>query len=86
MLPSVLELMKSPQLGTKVACTHLFTCITHHLGKEIMPLAGKIMFSLVNGLLDRNVAVRKHCADTLGSLVGYSKVRVYIQVSSVPSH
>lgn len=66
--------MKSPQLGTKIACTYLFTCITHHLGKEIMPLAGKIMFSLVNGLLDRNAAVRKHCADTLGSLVGCSKV------------
>ncbi|XP_053602483.1 proteasome adapter and scaffold protein ECM29 isoform X2 [Plodia interpunctella] len=73
MLPKILELMKSPQLGTKVACCHFIVLAAHYLRAELEPLAGKLMSNLLNGTFDRNPTVRKNCAEALGQVSAYAK-------------
>ncbi|KAL0840590.1 hypothetical protein ABMA28_015796 [Loxostege sticticalis] len=73
MLPSVLELTKSPQLGTKVACCHFIVLAGHYLRAELEPVAGKIMSNLLNGTFDRNATVRKNYAEALGQVSAYAK-------------
>ncbi|GBP15166.1 Proteasome adapter and scaffold protein ECM29 [Eumeta japonica] len=73
MLPKMLELSKSPQLGTKVACCHFFVLITHHLRQELEPIAGKIMVTLLNVSFDRNPTVRKNSSEALGQISAYAK-------------
>ncbi|KAG6456419.1 hypothetical protein O3G_MSEX009728 [Manduca sexta] len=73
MLPKILELTKSPQLGTKVACCHFIILAGHYLRAEMEPVAGKIMSALLNGTFDRNATVRKNYAEALGQISAYAK-------------
>ncbi|XP_063621128.1 proteasome-associated protein ECM29 homolog [Cydia splendana] len=72
-LPKILELTKSPQLGTKVACTHFIVLAAHYLRNDLEPVAGKIMSNLLNGAFDRNATVRKNYAEALGQVSAYAK-------------
>lgn len=78
MLPKILELMKSPQLGTKVACCHFVVLAAHYLRADLEPVAGKIMANLLTGTFDRNATVRKNYAEALGQVSAYAKVRDYL--------
>lgn len=70
LVPRVLELMKSTVgLGTRVACAHFVNLLTLQLGQGLQPYSGKFLAALVNGLTDRNAAVRKHNAIAIGNLV-----------------
>ncbi|XP_050678905.1 proteasome-associated protein ECM29 homolog [Leptidea sinapis] len=73
MLPKILELTKSPQLGTKIACTHLLVLAAHYLRSDLEPIAGKIMTTLLNGTFDRNPTVRKNYAEALGQVSAHAK-------------
>ncbi|RVE49284.1 hypothetical protein evm_006078 [Chilo suppressalis] len=73
MLPSLLELMKSPQLGTKVACCHFIVLAAHYLRNDLEPIAGKLMSNLLNGTFDRNATVRKNFAEALGQVSAHAK-------------
>ncbi|CAH0699772.1 unnamed protein product [Spodoptera exigua] len=75
MLPKILELMKSPQLGTKVACCHFVVLAAHYLRTDLEPVAGKIMANLLTGTFDRNATVRKNYAEALGQVSAYAKVQ-----------
>ncbi|CAK1553468.1 unnamed protein product [Leptosia nina] len=75
MLPKVLELSKSPQLGTKVACAHFLVLAAHYLRVDLEPVAGKIMPSLLNGTFDRNSTVRKNYAEALGQVSAFAKTQ-----------
>lgn len=74
MLPKILELTKSPQLGTKVACSHFIVLAAHYLRNDIEPVAGKLMSNLLNGTFDRNATVRKNYAEALGQVSAFAKV------------
>ncbi|KOB74355.1 Proteasome-associated protein ECM29-like protein [Operophtera brumata] len=69
----ILELTKSPQLGTKVACCHFIVLAAHYLRAELEPVAGKIMTNLLNGTFDRNSTVRKNYAEALGQISAFAK-------------
>lgn len=74
LVPRVLDLMKSSiGLGTRVACAHFVTMLSLQLRSELQPYAGKFLATLVNGLTDRNAAIRKHYASTIGHLVACTK-------------
>ncbi|XP_066149370.1 proteasome adapter and scaffold protein ECM29 [Euwallacea fornicatus] len=74
LIPKVLELMKGTVgLGTRIACAHFITLLVVQLGVDVQPFSGKLLSSLVNGLTDRNSAVRKHNAMAIGHLVGVCK-------------
>lgn len=75
MLPKILELMKSPQLGTKVACCHFVVLAAHYLRADLEPVAGKIMANLLTGTFDRNATVRKNYAEALGQVSAYAKLQ-----------
>ncbi|XP_049865676.1 proteasome adapter and scaffold protein ECM29 [Pectinophora gossypiella] len=73
MLPKIFELMKSPQLGTKVAVTHFTILSAHYLRQDLEPIAGKLMSNLLNGAFDRNATVRKNFSEALGQVSAYAK-------------
>lgn len=74
LIPKVVELMKSTVgLGTRIACAHFVNLLVVQLGADVTPYSGKILSTLVNGLTDRNSAVRKHNAVAIGHLVGVCK-------------
>lgn len=74
LVPKVLDLMKSSiGLGTRVACTHFIILLTMQLGQDLQPYTGKFLAALVNGLTDRNAAIRKHYASAIGHLVKTAK-------------
>ncbi|KAL1514253.1 hypothetical protein ABEB36_003540 [Hypothenemus hampei] len=74
LIPKVLELLKSSVgLGTRIACAHFITLLVVQLGMDLQPYAGKILLVLVNGLTDRNSAIRKHNASAIGHLVAVCK-------------
>ncbi|XP_063216942.1 proteasome adapter and scaffold protein ECM29 isoform X2 [Bacillus rossius redtenbacheri] len=74
LMPRVLELMKgSVALGTRVASAHFVVLLTYHLRQELQPYAGKLLAVLTSGLTDRNAAVRKHFATTIGYLAPIAK-------------
>lgn len=74
LIPKVVELMKSTVgLGTRIACAHFVNLLVVQLGSDVTPYSGKILSTLVNGLTDRNSAVRKHNAVAIGHLVGVCK-------------
>lgn len=78
MLPAILELMRSPQLGTKVACAHFIVLSAHYLRAGLEPVAGKLMTHLLNGAFDRNPTVRKNYAEALGQVSAFAKVNFCI--------
>lgn len=73
LVPKVTELMKSVNLGSRVACAHLIILLSHHLGRSMEQYTGKFLLALVNGLLDRNATVRKTYASTIGQIVHTAK-------------
>ncbi|RZC32274.1 proteasome-associated protein ECM29 -like [Asbolus verrucosus] len=74
LVPKVVELLKgSIGLGTRIACTHFITLLVVHLGQDLQPYTGKLLAALVNGLTDRNAAIRKHYAVAIGHLVSTAK-------------
>ncbi|XP_060528524.1 proteasome adapter and scaffold protein ECM29 [Cylas formicarius] len=74
LVPKTIDLMKgSVGLGTRIACAHFITMLVVQLGKDVQPYAGKFLAALVNGLTDRNAAVRKHYASAIGHLVGSAR-------------
>lgn len=74
LIPKVVELMKSTVgLGTRIACAHFVNLLVVQLGADVTPYSGKLLSTLVNGLTDRNSAVRKHNAVAIGHLVGVCK-------------
>ncbi|KAL3269226.1 hypothetical protein HHI36_008307 [Cryptolaemus montrouzieri] len=74
LIPKVIELMKqSVGLGTRVACTHCITLLVVQMGQELQPFSSKLLSVLTNGLLDRNAAIRKHYATTIGYVVSTAK-------------
>lgn len=80
MLPKILELLKSPQLGTKVACAHFLVLAAHYLRADLEPIAGKIMTNLLNGTFDRTATVRKNYAEALGQVSVFAKVILFVYV------
>lgn len=73
-MPKVIDLMKSSVgLGTKVVCAHFINLLVVYLAKDLQPYTGKILAALVNGLTDRNAAVRKHYAVAIGHVVSTAK-------------
>ncbi|XP_066994237.2 proteasome adapter and scaffold protein ECM29 isoform X2 [Anabrus simplex] len=74
LVPRIIELMRaSVGLGTRVACAHLVVLLAQHLKLELQPYTGKLLATLVNGLLDRNSVIRKNYATTIGHLVSTAK-------------
>ncbi|XP_056640479.1 proteasome adapter and scaffold protein ECM29 [Diorhabda sublineata] len=74
LIPKIIELMKSSVgLGTRIACAHFITLLVVQLGQDIQPYTGKLLAVLVNGLTDRNSAIRKHNATAIGYLVSTAK-------------
>ncbi|KAF5273782.1 hypothetical protein FQA39_LY00897 [Lamprigera yunnana] len=72
--PKVIELMKSSvRLGSRIVCAHFITLMIVQMKQDLNPYAGKYLSVLVNGLTDRNVAIRKHYATTIGHLVSVAK-------------
>lgn len=60
-------------LGSRIACAHFITLLVLQVGKDLQPYTGKFLATLVNGLTDRNAAIRKHYASTIGHLVSTAK-------------
>ncbi|KAJ8933932.1 hypothetical protein NQ314_013688 [Rhamnusium bicolor] len=74
LVPRIVELMKgSVGLGTRIACAHFITLLVVQLGQDVQPYTGKFLAALVNGLTDRNAAIRKHFATAIGHLVSTAK-------------
>ncbi|XP_015114658.1 proteasome adapter and scaffold protein ECM29 [Diachasma alloeum] len=74
LMPKVIELIKSSiGLGSKVAISHFLIFLIIQSKQELQPYAGKILTALMNGLMDRNAAVRKTNAVTIGHVVGSAK-------------
>ncbi|XP_011343237.1 proteasome adapter and scaffold protein ECM29 isoform X2 [Ooceraea biroi] len=74
LMPKVIDLIKcSIGFGTKIACSHFVILLSTHLKAELQPYSAKILSALLNGLLDRNAAVRKNNAVTIGHIVGSAK-------------
>ncbi|KAG5880535.1 hypothetical protein JTB14_026768 [Gonioctena quinquepunctata] len=74
LVPKIVELLKgSVGLGTRVACAHFITLLVVQLGQDVQPYTGKFLAVLVNGLTDRNAAIRKHYAAAIGHLVSTAK-------------
>ncbi|KAJ8917780.1 hypothetical protein NQ315_010686 [Exocentrus adspersus] len=74
LVPKIVDLMKgSVGLGTRIACAHFVTLLVVQLGQDVQPYTGKFLAALVNGLTDRNAAIRKHYATAIGHLVSTAK-------------
>ncbi|XP_012151377.1 proteasome adapter and scaffold protein ECM29 isoform X2 [Megachile rotundata] len=74
LMPKVIELIKSNvNFGTKITCLHFIILLSVHFKHEIQPYTGKILSTLLNGLLDCNSVVRKNNASTIGHIVGSMK-------------
>lgn len=74
LMPKVIDLIKcSIGFGTKIACSHFVILLSTHLKLELQPYSAKILSALLNGLIDRNAAVRKNNAVSIGHIVGSAK-------------
>ncbi|KAL6433433.1 hypothetical protein ACFW04_006522 [Cataglyphis niger] len=74
LMPKVIDLIKcSIGFGTKIACSHFVILLSTHLKSELQPYSAKILSALLNGLIDRNAAVRKNYAISIGHIVGSAK-------------
>ncbi|XP_052776475.1 LOW QUALITY PROTEIN: proteasome adapter and scaffold protein ECM29-like [Mya arenaria] len=74
MVPRLTELIKSGiGVGTKAACSHFVVSLVHQCPKDLTPHTGKLMGAFLNGVADRNMAVRKSYALALGHLVRIAK-------------
>uniref|UniRef100_A0A6P7FNW0 Proteasome-associated protein ECM29 homolog n=1 Tax=Diabrotica virgifera virgifera TaxID=50390 RepID=A0A6P7FNW0_DIAVI len=74
LIPKIVDLVKSSVgLGTRIACAHFITLLVVQMGQDVQPYTGKLLAVLVNGLTDRNSAIRKHNATAIGHLVSTAK-------------
>ncbi|CAG9835676.1 unnamed protein product [Diabrotica balteata] len=74
LIPKIVDLVKtSVGLGTRIACAHFITLLVVQMGQDVQPYTGKLLAVLVNGLTDRNSAIRKHNATAIGHLVSTAK-------------
>ncbi|KAK0081163.1 hypothetical protein PV325_012689 [Microctonus aethiopoides] len=74
LMPKVIELIKSSiGLGSKVSISHFLIQLNVQMKHDLQPYAGKLLNALMNGLTDRNAAVRKTNAVTIGHIVGSAK-------------
>ncbi|XP_032663557.1 proteasome adapter and scaffold protein ECM29 [Odontomachus brunneus] len=74
LMPKVIDLIKcSIGFGTKIACSHFVILLSTHLKIELQPYTAKVLSALLNGLTDRNAAVRKNNAISIGHVVGSAK-------------
>ncbi|XP_029040341.2 proteasome adapter and scaffold protein ECM29 isoform X1 [Osmia bicornis bicornis] len=74
LMPKVIELIKSSVgFGTKITCLHFIILLSTHFKQEMQPYTGKVLSTLMNGLLDRNSVVRKNNATAIGHIVGSAK-------------
>nr|XP_033335253.1 proteasome adapter and scaffold protein ECM29 [Megalopta genalis] len=74
LVPKIVELIKSSVgFGTKIACSHFVTLLSHYHKLELQPYAGKVLSALLNGLSDRNSIIRKNYAIAIGHIVGSVK-------------
>lgn len=60
-------------LATRIACTHCITLMVVQMSEDMQPYCKKLMSVLHTGLKDRNAAIRKHYAITLGYVVSAAK-------------
>lgn len=74
LIPRFIELVKSGiGVGTKAACSSFIISLVHQCPKDLNSHAGKLMAAFLNGVADRNMAVRKCYASALGHLVRIAK-------------
>lgn len=75
LVPKVVDLMKgSVGLGSRIASAHFISLLVIQVSKlELQPYTGKLLAALVNGLTDRNAAIRKHYASAIGHLAATAK-------------
>ncbi|CAI9736898.1 adapter and scaffold ECM29-like [Octopus vulgaris] len=74
LIPRLIELIKSGiGVGTKAGCASFITSLATHCPHDLTPYAGKLMNSMLTGLSDRNVSVRKSYASAVGYLVKVAK-------------
>ncbi|XP_047125888.1 proteasome adapter and scaffold protein ECM29 isoform X1 [Hydra vulgaris] len=74
LIPKLCDLLKTGLgLGTKVGCTTLINLLIVQCNVLLSPYAGKLLGSLLNGLTDYNMALKKAYANSIGHLVQYAK-------------
>ncbi|XP_076347189.1 proteasome adapter and scaffold protein ECM29 [Tachypleus tridentatus] len=74
LVPRLVDLIRSSVgLGTKTGCSHLISNLTFQCPRELEPYAGKLLAAFLNGLGDRNAAVRKSYGSAIGHLVKVAK-------------
>ena len=74
LVPRLIELIKSSiGLGTKGTAAHVVVSLTHQCPLELQSFTGKILAAFVSGLGDRNPAVRKTFASSIGHLMKTAK-------------
>ena len=60
-------------LGTKGTSAHLVTTLVHQCPLDLQPHVGTLLAAFVQGLADRNAAVRKTYAGAIGQLMRAAK-------------
>lgn len=74
LIPKLIDLIKSTVgLGTKGTAAHVVVSLTHQCPQELQAYTGKILAAFVAGLGDRNPAVRKTFASSIGHLMKTAK-------------
>ncbi|KAB0794456.1 hypothetical protein PPYR_11295 [Photinus pyralis] len=72
--PKITELMKSSvTFGTRIVCVHFISLLIVQMKQDLQPYSATLQNILLHGLTDRNAAIRKQCASTIGQLVAVSQ-------------
>ncbi|KAK5644780.1 hypothetical protein RI129_006080 [Pyrocoelia pectoralis] len=68
--PKITELMKSSvTFGTRIVCLHFIALLIVQMKQDLRPYSAALLSILLHSLTDRNAAIRKQCATTIGQLV-----------------
>lgn len=74
LVPNIIDLMKnSMALATRIGCAHCVELLVISRSQEMQPYSKKLISALTRGLKDRNIAIRKQYARTIGFVAGVSK-------------
>jgi proteasome component ECM29 len=74
LVPRLIDLIKgSSGVAAKGTSAHLITTLTHQCPLDLQQYTGKILSAFVSGLTDRNAAVRKTYASSIGHLMKTAK-------------
>ncbi|XP_044754481.1 proteasome adapter and scaffold protein ECM29 [Coccinella septempunctata] len=74
LIPKIIDLMKqSVGLATRIACTHCITLLIVQMDDAMQPYSKKLISVLTRGLRDRNAAIRKNYAMTIGYVASVAK-------------